>query len=339
MNFIKIIIPATGVAAALILAANPAFADHHGGGHGGSGHNSGAHNSGAQNEGGHNSGGHSASAPREASRSSTPRMATARAASPRMTTERVTAPRAAATAPRTGFGPRANMVNPRGASPGRVSSRMVVGPRVVVGGRVGIGGPFRIASPYYAFRPRLSLGFGLWAGYPVAYPYYAGYPYPYADPYPYPYAGANVSPYPDPSSTPYPAQSDGYPAQSYSSAAPNSSPSYSSPGYLSSGSPSSGYPAPAPALAPESSVGLQSGQTAIGGVSFEISPTTAQVYVDGVAAGTVADFGSSSQPLGLAPGRHHIEVRAPGYQTIAFDSDVKAGEVTPYQGTLQPAQP
>jgi hypothetical protein len=74
-------------------------------------------------------------------------------------------------------------------------------------------------------------------------------------------------------------------------------------------------------------------------VSFEISPTTAQVYVDGAAAGTVADFGSSSQPLGLAPGRHHIEVRAPGYQTIAFDSDVKAGEVTPYQGTLQPAQP
>lgn len=77
----------------------------------------------------------------------------------------------------------------------------------------------------------------------------------------------------------------------------------------------------------------------MGGVSFEISPTTAQVYIDGVAAGTVADFGPRSQPLGLAPGRHHIEVRAPGYQTIAFDSDVKAGEVIPYQGALQPAQP
>ena len=37
--------------------------------------------------------------------------------------------------------------------------------------------------PYYAFRPRLSLGFGLWAGYPVAYPSYY-YPYGYAAPYP-----------------------------------------------------------------------------------------------------------------------------------------------------------
>ena len=55
--------------------------------------------------------------------------------------------------------------------------------------------------PYYAFRPRLSLGFGLWAGYPVAYPSYY-YPYGYAAPYPAdPYAYGSPAPayqYPTP---------------------------------------------------------------------------------------------------------------------------------------------
>ena len=39
--------------------------------------------------------------------------------------------------------------------------------------------------------------------------------------------------------------------------------------------------------------------------------------------------------MGLASGRHHIEIRASGYRTMAFDVDVTPGQVTPYQGTLQ----
>ena len=70
-------------------------------------------------------------------------------------------------------------------------------------------------------------------------------------------------------------------------------------------------------------------------MSFEITPSSAAVLVDGTYVGTVADFGPSSQPLGLPPGRHHIEVRADGYQTMAFEADVTAGQVLPYQGTLQ----
>jgi hypothetical protein len=72
-------------------------------------------------------------------------------------------------------------------------------------------------------------------------------------------------------------------------------------------------------------------------VSFEITPGGAAVSVDGTYVGTVANFSPTSQPLGLTPGRHHIEVRAAGYRTLAFDADVIPGQVTPYQGTLQEA--
>jgi hypothetical protein len=207
----------------------------------------------------------------------------------------------------------------------------------------------------------LSLGFGLSVGYPIAYPYSAGYVYPYQYAYPDPNAYA----YSDPSAY----SSGAYAAPSYGSYAPGPSPgyppsSYPTPGYPSSAYPSSvyqsgdqtpssypasAYPAssdptsggyPPPGYAPEApeSVGVQPG-TASGGVSFEISPATAVVSVDGTRAGTVADFGPSSQPLALAPGRHRIEVRAAGYQTIVLDADVKPGEVTPYQGTMQALRP
>ena len=72
-----------------------------------------------------------------------------------------------------------------------------------------------------------------------------------------------------------------------------------------------------------------------GGVSFEIVPTTAQVFVDGSPVGTVGEFTPTTQPLGLTPGRHRIEIRSPGYQTMEFDADVVAGQVIPYQGTMQ----
>jgi hypothetical protein len=84
-------------------------------------------------------------------------------------------------------------------------------------------------------------------------------------------------------------------------------------------------------------VGVQRGseQSAPGGVSFEITPDSAAVFVDGTYVGTAATFGPTSQPLGLIPGRHHIEVRAAGYRTMTFDADVRSGQVIPYQGTLQ----
>jgi hypothetical protein len=49
----------------------------------------------------------------------------------------------------------------------------------------------------------------------------------------------------------------------------------------------------------------------------------------------VDQFSPTSDPLGLAAGRHHIEIRASGYQTMTFDSDITPGQVIPYRGSLQ----
>jgi len=193
-----------------------------------------------------------------------------------------------------------------------------VAPRVI-GSRGVFIAPYRFYRPYYAFRPRLSLGFGFFAGYPISYPYYYGYAYPY----PYPYA------YPDPYYYPpysYPNPSYGYPSYGYQGQG------YPQSGYPQPGYPQSGYPAEAPATG---SVGVRPGDANSGGVSFEITPSTAEVYVDGTYAGTAGSFGPSSQPLGLTPGHHRLELRAPGYESMVIDADIITGQVIPYQGTLQ----
>jgi hypothetical protein len=149
------------------------------------------------------------------------------------------------------------------------------------GGRRYAVGPAHFFHPYYAFRPHLSLGFGLWAGYPFAYPY-AFYS-------PYYYSGSYGSPYYD---------------------------SYS--------------PVDSGAVEVQPPT-----QTNMGGVSFEVTPSTAELFVDGTLVGTVGEFTPTTQPLGLTAGRHHLEVRAPGYRTLSVDVDIVAGQVIPYQGTLE----
>ncbi len=193
-----------------------------------------------------------------------------------------------------GAGPRGGVVVGRSAS-------RIVGLRVA---------PRRFYQPYYAFRPRVSLGFGLWAGFPIAYPYYYGYYDSYYSPYGYP------DPYPS-----YPYPSYPYPAYPY--------PSTSYPRY-----PTSTYPQNPSA---SGSIGVQPGQSQAntGGVSFEITPGTAQVFIDGSYVGTVGEFTPTTQPIGMTPGRHRIEIRAPGYRTMDFEADVVAGQVIPYQGAME----
>jgi hypothetical protein len=81
-------------------------------------------------------------------------------------------------------------------------------------------------------------------------------------------------------------------------------------------------------------VAIVPGPTNFGGVSLEITPADADVYVDGVRAGVVRDFDGTIQPLTLPVGSHHIEIQANGYNTLAFDVMVQAGQVIPYRGEL-----
>jgi hypothetical protein len=164
--------------------------------------------------------------------------------------------------------------------------------------------PVHFYHPYYSFHPSFSIGFGIWAGYPVPYgysyydPYYYGAPY-----YAYPSPGYPSTPYPQ---SPYPQSQD----------------------------PQSPYPETVP---DPNSIGVQPGQaqTNTGGLSFDITPSDAEVTVDGNFVGTVGQFTASSQPLGLAAGRHRVDVSAPGYRSIDFDVNIIAGQVIPYQGSME----
>jgi hypothetical protein len=214
------------------------------------------------------------------------------------------------------------------------------------GSRVVVGAPYGRAyysQPYYAFRPRVSVGFGLYVGYPVAFPYYGiGFSYGYGYGYPYPYRYGYGYPYPYASyPNPYPYPYSGVAPYAY----PSSSTTYPYPDYRPSANQSS-YPYPnnpPQAQSAQGSIELEPGrpqtpgtsQRNSGGISFDITPSTAQVYVEGQYVGLVRDFSPTSQPLTLSPGRHHVEIRLVGYQTMTFDTEVTAGQVVPYQGTMQ----
>jgi len=148
--------------------------------------------------------------------------------------------------------------------------------------RVRVVHPFH--GPFFAFRPRLNLGFGLFVGYPVLYPWDYVAPYPYAYPYGEDQNGPTYSEPDDSGNTSTPSDE----------------------------------------------------QRDYGGISFDITPGDASVSVDGTNVGAAQSFSPSSAPLTLAPGQHHVVIEKPGYQSMTFDSDITAGEVVPYQGTMQP---
>jgi hypothetical protein len=126
------------------------------------------------------------------------------------------------------------------------------------------------SRPYYAFRPRLSIGFGIWAGYPVRLPSWGYAPFPVY----------------------------GYPSGGYIDVTPS--------------------------------------RVAYGAVSFEISPSYADLYVDGQLIGRVGDFTPNHPPLTLSPGSHQVEVVAEGYEPLAFEVNVVPGQVLPYRGEMRP---
>ena len=82
---------------------------------------------------------------------------------------------------------------------------------------------------------------------------------------------------------------------------------------------------------PQDSVGAED---PTGGLRLRVTPTDAEVYVDGSFAGIVADFDGAFHHLTLTAGPHRIEIRAPGYQPIVFDVAIQPRHTTQYRGAL-----
>jgi hypothetical protein len=129
--------------------------------------------------------------------------------------------------------------------------------------------PYHFVRPYYVFSPWLSLGFGVWCGYPV--------------PYPWVYLG-------DYQPTVFGADADDYQ--------------------------------------------VVPGAPAYGGVSFDMQPSDANLFVDGQYIGVVGSFGPSNEPLTLEPGTHRIAIQREGYRPLEWDVTIEAGQVIPYRGAL-----
>ncbi len=78
---------------------------------------------------------------------------------------------------------------------------------------------------------------------------------------------------------------------------------------------------------------------AYGGVRIDLPQRDAQVFVDSYYTGIVNNFDGALQHLDLTPGPHHLEVRAEGYDPIAFDVNVQPGQTITYSADMIPARP
>ena len=75
-----------------------------------------------------------------------------------------------------------------------------------------------------------------------------------------------------------------------------------------------------------------------GSLKLKLKPRDAEVYVDGYFVGIVDDFDGIFQRLHLDSGPHRIEVRAQGYEPLAFDVRITSEHTTTYQGELKKIQ-
>lgn len=107
-------------------------------------------------------------------------------------------------------------------------------------------------------------------------------------------------------------------------------------GYYSSGfygSGESGY------VSPQNDRGTAAASSEVGLLRLEVSPGSAQVYVDGAYVSTVDDFRGTGPARALGAGTHRIEIRADGYETASFDVRIDPNETTTYRRELKADQP
>lgn len=134
--------------------------------------------------------------------------------------------------------------------------------------------PYYFSRPYYSFRPRFSIGFGLWLGSTVPYPYaYLG--------------GYRPRVY---------GRYDGYYGRGYQ---------------------------------------VSPGVPIYGGVSFDLQPSDADLFLDGEYVGSVGSFTPYGEPLTLTPGEHRIAIQRDGFRSMEWDVTIEPGQVIPYRGVME----
>jgi hypothetical protein len=73
-----------------------------------------------------------------------------------------------------------------------------------------------------------------------------------------------------------------------------------------------------------------------GSLRLKINPKQAQIFVDGYYVGVVDSYDGAFQKLGLDGGDHKIELKADGYEPLAFDVLITPGETVTYKGEMKP---
>ena len=74
-----------------------------------------------------------------------------------------------------------------------------------------------------------------------------------------------------------------------------------------------------------------------GMLRFAVTPLSAQVFVDSYYVGTIEDI-DAQRVLLLPPGPHRVEIRASGYEPVAFDVRIESNETVTYRAALEPSR-
>jgi hypothetical protein len=69
-----------------------------------------------------------------------------------------------------------------------------------------------------------------------------------------------------------------------------------------------------------------------GYLRLDVEPESAQVFIDGLYVGTVADFRRGGRALEAGP--HRVEIRAEGFDSQSVELRIRANDVLVYRGTL-----
>jgi hypothetical protein len=76
-----------------------------------------------------------------------------------------------------------------------------------------------------------------------------------------------------------------------------------------------------------------------GRLRLQVGQRDAEVFIDGSYAGKVDDFDGRFQGLQLETGAYKVEIRKPGWETLAFDVRVTPDRTTTYKAEMIPQKP